>query len=1083
MSRSNSHRLSDFEVHEDLNCISVMAEDKDVKEFGGVEVTPNEKEDIGEALSQSNDPQGNAEDNSDMEDSEDGGDSMLDPELPELQEDDSILQSTQERHNEHDDCEDCKHAREEKRKRARAKELQMQEIEAEVKAAALKVMESIEKEDPERIAAANGHNDKSYEPEDHDDSLLSANTDESHDASLYNEENGTELTYDATKTTMENGGQSEDQNSVLHLETSSTDTENEHGDTGGEDIGGGDSTSHYGNVEDDVSNSGSGKSARFSVGSADETHNRVSMSNRSSWQSNRQLDLSKEAQQLVELNSPVVGEEASTESVISGIPSGSNASAPRARDSLYSPRKISRHPFHTPSDIRAMQMYSPAPSLFSTPLSSKRQHPTVSRLGTPTGSQYSKSRTPIRFKKNREESPLVLLHVTVLPLRWQYSKAIVAPELPANLYNIREAYYLLQEKLSETILTRGILLPHPQDSYECLEERFLDALELPFRPRAKILKCGHYIGPDTTSSDDDSMDERDSGFGSTGRFKAKFDKIWCDICRRDVRYEDDYQDEDDKRFKIKIFASNGLMRAGAWAAAWREMERVDVEIEPFVQPWMVEDMEELIERLKEAEEEGREDNFGDYSDDSGRESLGSEAQRLHEQQMSKVTLRQKTADIGSRNTRAEWLASASKAAKEEAENIARNAEILRPREEEARRYEEAEEMQAEPETLRISKIMAERLRLEAEIEAIGSAEGREGIQKHAGIKSNSSQSNEGTNQLEKELETEAQRLHEEEMAADQALDEEAQRIHAAEVAEQRALEEEAQKIYEVELAEREAHEEALRTMGEERSSQKSQEEEDFKKKLEGDEAKLAEEARLKNVYNQASTRTKRSSSSPRPRNTPGGESFTQLLIKATGVAMRDRKNILIAILSVIVLFLSLKPNKELPVAQYTPEIIIQNHRYEVGNSGLDQRGYDTLWQAVTDGNAPMRDIEGSMSRKSHDVIVVGSSKGMEHALSVAQSEVAVETQQKREFIEIEAPKTIPVIEGDVGKVPHAKRPEANEDFHLGEEMNPASIAKHEAKIEATGTDDLPGQIMDVTSKLDTQHLSAGSEAGNLDIEV
>ena len=37
-----------------------------------------------------------------------------------------------------------------------------------------------------------------------------------------------------------------------------------------------------------------------------------------------------------------------------------------------------------------------------------------------------------------------------------------------------------------------------------------------------------------------------------------------------------------KRWDIRIYAANGLMRAGAWSAAWREMERVDVEIWPWI---------------------------------------------------------------------------------------------------------------------------------------------------------------------------------------------------------------------------------------------------------------------------------------------------------------------------------------------------------------------------------------------------------------------------------------------------------------------------------------------------------------------
>ncbi|TEY59452.1 hypothetical protein BOTCAL_0192g00160 [Botryotinia calthae] len=1014
MSQSSSRRQSDFKIHEDSNSLNDMVENKDIKEVDGENAT-SEGNDIGDVVSQLEDRQGNTEDNLDTEESEIGGDSILDQELPELQEDDSILADAEMRHNEHDECEDCKHAREEKQKRTEARELQMRRIDAEIKDAAQKVLESIEKKDPTKSTSTDEYNDlilstqtaESYEPEDHDDSLSSAGTDESYERNPYNGQDETELTYDTTNATLENEEDAEDEDSIIRYDLSSTDAETERGDY---DMERRDSSSRYGDVEDDVFSDDSDKSPRLSIGSAEEEPSKVSLSNRNSWQSNRHPDLSKEAHQLVELNSPVVGEEAATESIISRIPNGSShsrTSAPRARESSCSPRKVPRHPFRTPSDIRAMQMYSPAPSLFSTPYSVKRQqNPTVSRLGTPTGSQFSKSRTPTRFKKTREESSLVLLHVTVLPLQWQYAKAVLAPELPANLYSIREAYYLLQEKLSETILTRGILLPHPQDSYECLQERFLDALELPFRPRAKILRCGHYMGPNTTSSDDDSPDERDSGFGSTGRFRPRPEKIWCDICRRDVRYEDDDQDEDDKRFNVKIFASNGLMRAGAWAAAWREMERVDIEIEPFVQPWMVEDMEDLIERLREAEERD-EDSYGLYSDDSSRESLGSEAQRLHERGMDKVTLRQKRGGMEERIQRNEWLAATSKAAEEEAKKCAKEAEALRLREEElaiakeeeARRVEEeaeilllqkeseaaqraeeeAEKLHIRAETLRVQEEKAEKLRIEAEAEVTRLAEEVERARESTDLDPGSLKHND-EDQAAKELEAEAQRLHEE-----------------------MALEEEAQRIFEAELAEQRVHEErAGEIMEEEEIWRKAKEEENFQRKL-AEQEREAEETRLRDIYEKASTRNKTplspststltSKQKTRTRTIEGDETLTELLVKAAGVAMRDRKNILILVLSVVVLILALKPTSTQEIEKRSaPDIIIQNHRYEVGQS-VNQRGY-----AASESILPMRDIESSIEWKGQgrDVVITSS------APAVVQGET-IEASNKGGRLEIDAP--------------------------------------------------------------------------------
>lgn len=260
----------------------------------------------------------------------------------------------------------------------------------------------------------------------------------------------------------------------------------------------------------------------------------------------------------------------------------------------HTPSKVlSRPAFRTPSSVRAMQMSSPTPSVFSgSPRSSKR--PTVSRLGTPNAHNQSptKTKTPTRFKV-KKEYPLVLLHVTVLPLQWACGDALDAvggEGLPRELQGVKESWKLLKEKLGDTVLERGILLPHPQDSYEILEERLLEALELPVRPRAKILSCGHYLGPDDAG---DSSSEEGSENEDEVRITGSRER-WCDICGREVKYEEIGISGKQKRFRVKVYASNGLMRAGAWAAAWREMERVDVEIEPFVQSHLAPLMDSLM---------------------------------------------------------------------------------------------------------------------------------------------------------------------------------------------------------------------------------------------------------------------------------------------------------------------------------------------------------------------------------------------------------------------------------------------------------------------------------------------------------
>ncbi|CZR56889.1 uncharacterized protein PAC_06778 [Phialocephala subalpina] len=444
---------------------------------------------------------------------------------------------------------------EEDDKEREARERRIQRIEAEIQAAA-------------RAVVANIHHDH-YEG--HNDSVLSSQTDES-----YNQE-ATQLSYEGTELSHED----DKEDSFV----SDHETPSEHHS----DQEGGDSSSHHdGDVDDDVFSS-SDRSKRSSMDS---------------------LHSSDENQKL--LTSPMVGEEAASaneEETMSRIPSMSSYIHTPTPAGDHTPSKVlSRPPFRTPSSVRAMQMSSPTPSLFSSPRSTKRHLPTVSRIGTPN-SQYSPSkRTPTRLKP-RKPAPLVLLHVTVLPLQWPYSYLMSSSEIPESLQHVKESWRLLQDKVGDTVLERGILLSHPQESYEVLEERLYEALELPVRPRARILKCGHYMGPldaETPSSDE----ENDYFEGADIRDGRK----WCDICGRDVRVEEVGDlPRGEKRFTVKIYASNGLMRAGAWEAAWREMERVDVELEPFVDANQRVELEHLkaITPQETHVEEAEDDGFVD----------------------------------------------------------------------------------------------------------------------------------------------------------------------------------------------------------------------------------------------------------------------------------------------------------------------------------------------------------------------------------------------------------------------------------------------------------------------------------------
>ncbi|KAH6621495.1 hypothetical protein B0J18DRAFT_228394 [Chaetomium sp. MPI-SDFR-AT-0129] len=296
-----------------------------------------------------------------------------------------------------------------------------------------------------------------------------------------------------------------------------------------------------------------------------------------------------------------------------------------------------RLPFRTPSEIRAMQMASPSPSVFngSSPSSrpgtgaSKRYNGANNNNGfsSPTASaQYSpKGRsTPTRLKSARKEAPLVLLHVTLLPLQWAWgdvlngmdalvvsnsdslgktdlatpSESVVTPPPSDQLKTLRDAWRELQSRVGETVLDRGILLPHPQNDYEVLEERLLEALELPLRRRARILECGHYVGPANVPDEYDEDISDDEG----GRLSREDKRQWCATCETEIRVEDLGVG---KVFRVKVYASNGLMRAGAWEACWKEMERVDVEVEPIVDGALQSELERLALLQDELEEQRR----------------------------------------------------------------------------------------------------------------------------------------------------------------------------------------------------------------------------------------------------------------------------------------------------------------------------------------------------------------------------------------------------------------------------------------------------------------------------------------------
>ena len=252
-------------------------------------------------------------------------------------------------------------------------------------------------------------------------------------------------------------------------------------------------------------------------------------------------------------------------------------------------------PFRHPSSVRAMQMRDEFDDDHDLTPGHRRRVSRMSggRLSTfsarssnvtttsPTkrgaGSRSSQSSPQKSSSKLKKEFPLVLLHCNLLspslglqiklPESWWLKEA-----LPEEYWN---RWKTLEEKVlgNVEVRTRGVLIPHPKADYELLEERLLESLELE-RPR---VRSGHFLGAQREETDGA---EEESEAESTQSSQ-------CPDCGRRVATGV----ETERKWEIKVYAANGLMRAGAWSAAWGEMEKVDVE----VGVWMPADVRRGVE--------------------------------------------------------------------------------------------------------------------------------------------------------------------------------------------------------------------------------------------------------------------------------------------------------------------------------------------------------------------------------------------------------------------------------------------------------------------------------------------------------
>ncbi|EPS45452.1 hypothetical protein H072_637 [Dactylellina haptotyla CBS 200.50] len=203
------------------------------------------------------------------------------------------------------------------------------------------------------------------------------------------------------------------------------------------------------------------------------------------------------------------------------------------------------------------------------PFSSQKKKKT-GRNGLPKGIM-SPSRKGNRFVEvpvapSPDPSPLVLLHVTLLPLPVQGPASSVL----ANH---------LRKMISPTVVARGLLLPHPNDDYDGLIEMIAENLGLDQETPPPFKKAPTYGMDDCASHSegsylDSSEDEHEPFCPNCSRRRLKPEFARHDRPRRHRRPFK----HGEKWYTINIFASNGLMRAGAWSRSWEEMERIDVEV-------------------------------------------------------------------------------------------------------------------------------------------------------------------------------------------------------------------------------------------------------------------------------------------------------------------------------------------------------------------------------------------------------------------------------------------------------------------------------------------------------------------------
>jgi hypothetical protein len=174
----------------------------------------------------------------------------------------------------------------------------------------------------------------------------------------------------------------------------------------------------------------------------------------------------------------------------------------------------------------------------------------------------------------------------------------------------------------------------------------------------------------------------------------------CIDCHRELKKPGKGIGAGTRKWDIKIYAANGLMRAAAWQACWNDMERCDVEIHP----WIPEEVRKTLERRAQEEQEA----------DKRKQLYTVELQRQIQEAAAKTKILEEEANQKKRKEEAELQKSFEEAAaalqrsiEEKAAEKKRFEEDLQVKLDEAK---EAVRLELEVKALAESDAVAQRLR-------------------------------------------------------------------------------------------------------------------------------------------------------------------------------------------------------------------------------------------------------------------------------------------------------------------------------------------------------------------------------------